>query len=167
MAYRNKTYVCFDGDNDIHYYRMMTAWKANDNIDFNFYDAHDLHQCKDSSCEATIKRSLRDRMSNSKILLVLVGEKTKNLYKFVRWEIEIALSMGIPIIVANLNNKRNYDSDRCPPILDNELAIHVSFEKGIIQFAIDTWPANSVKHFAAGKRGPFYYEEEVYKRFGL
>ena len=27
MAYRNKTYVCFDGDKDMHYYRLMCAWK--------------------------------------------------------------------------------------------------------------------------------------------
>ena len=26
MAYRNKVYVCFDGDSDIHYYRLMLAW---------------------------------------------------------------------------------------------------------------------------------------------
>ena len=35
--------------------------------------------------------------------MVLVGEKTKNLYKFVRWEIELAIKLGLPIIVANLN----------------------------------------------------------------
>ena len=43
MAYRNKTFVSFDGDNDIHYYRLMTAWKAHSQFDFNFYDAHDLN----------------------------------------------------------------------------------------------------------------------------
>ena len=26
MAYRNKTYVAFDGDKDIRYYRLMKAW---------------------------------------------------------------------------------------------------------------------------------------------
>lgn len=30
MAYRNKAYVCFDGDADIHYYRLMQAWHQND-----------------------------------------------------------------------------------------------------------------------------------------
>lgn len=167
MAYRNKTYVCFDGDNDILYYRMMTAWKANDNIDFNFYDAHDLHQCRDSSCEATIKRSLRDRMSNSKILLVLVGENTKNLYKFVRWEIEIALSMGIPIIVVNLNGSRNYDPDRCPPILKNQLAVHIPFGLSIVQHAIDAWRDDHVRHFAKNEIGPCFYPDALYKQLGI
>ena len=43
MPYRNKTYVCFDGDNDIHYYYLMKAWKQNDSMSFNFFDAHDLN----------------------------------------------------------------------------------------------------------------------------
>ncbi|NBS70289.1 molecular chaperone Tir, partial [bacterium] len=42
MPYRNKTYVCFDGDNDIRYYRLMQAWRDNERFDFNFYNAHDL-----------------------------------------------------------------------------------------------------------------------------
>ena len=36
MAYRNKTYVAFDGDTDIKYYRTMQMWKQNDNTDFNW-----------------------------------------------------------------------------------------------------------------------------------
>ena len=35
MAYRNKTYVAFDADSDIRYYRLMTAWKQSDYSDFN------------------------------------------------------------------------------------------------------------------------------------
>ena len=98
MAYRNKTYVAFDGDNDMSYYRMMTAWSANENVSFNFYNAHDLNSARDTSSEQQIKRQLRERMKNSKLFILLVGEKTKNLYKFVRWEIEQALVMELPII---------------------------------------------------------------------
>ena len=68
MAYRNKTYVCFDGDNDIRYYNLMKAWKQNDNTNFNFYDAHDINTALDSSTEETIKRRLRERLINSKVL---------------------------------------------------------------------------------------------------
>jgi hypothetical protein len=49
MAYRNKTYVTFDGDSDIRYYNLMKAWRQNDNTDFNFYDAHDLNTALDTS----------------------------------------------------------------------------------------------------------------------
>ena len=55
MAYTNKTYVVFDADNDIHYYRLMRAWKQNDNTSFNFYDAHDLNNVRVYS-EESIKR---------------------------------------------------------------------------------------------------------------
>ena len=36
MPYRNKTYVCFDADNNIHYYYLMLAWKQSDNTNFQF-----------------------------------------------------------------------------------------------------------------------------------
>lgn len=28
VAYPNKTYIAFDGDNDMHFYRLITAWLA-------------------------------------------------------------------------------------------------------------------------------------------
>ena len=92
MAYANKTYVAFDADNDIRYYQLMKAWKSNSSVEFNFYDAHDLNNLRDSSSEETIKRKLADRMTNAKLLVLLVGDNTRYLYKFVRWEIEQALS---------------------------------------------------------------------------
>ncbi len=56
MAYRNKTYVCFDGDKDMHYYRLMCAWKQHEGINFNFFNAHELNTARDDSQEASIKR---------------------------------------------------------------------------------------------------------------
>lgn len=35
MSYRNKTYIAFASE-DITYYRLMEAWKKNENIDFDF-----------------------------------------------------------------------------------------------------------------------------------
>ena len=69
MAYRNKVFISFDGDNDIHYYRLMQAWKQNNNIPFNFYDAHDLNTALDTSTEETIKRRLRERLRNTKVYI--------------------------------------------------------------------------------------------------
>ena len=98
MAYRNKTYVAFDGDKDMRYYNLMKAWKQNDNTNFNFYNAHDLNTARDSSQEESIKRQLRERMNNSKVFVLLIGESTKFLTKFVKWEIELAIKKEIPII---------------------------------------------------------------------
>ena len=155
-------YTCFDGDSDIKYYRIMQAWHSNVNVDFKFVNAHDITQARDTSSEETIKRSLRTRLNGSDVLLVLVGESTRNLYKFVRWEIEVAIEKGMPIIVANLNKKKSMDYNLCPPIIRDELAIHIPFGQKIISFAITNWPNWSKKHKADGKTGAFYYEEKVY-----
>ena len=84
MPYRNKTFVSFDGDSDMSYYRLMQAWKQHDGITFNFNDAHDLNSARNSSQEASIKAQLAERMRNSKVFVLLVGERTKYLTKFVR-----------------------------------------------------------------------------------
>ena len=68
-------------------------------------------------------------MNNAKLFILLVGEHTKNLYKFVRWEIETAIAMDLPIIVVNLNGKKEYDKEYCPAIARDTLAIHIPYKK--------------------------------------
>jgi len=167
MAYRNKTYVAFDGDRDINYYYLMKAWKANDSIEFDFHDAHDLNYARDSSEEESIKRQLRERMQNSKIFLLLVGTNTKYLTKFVKWEIESAIRRDLPIIVVNLNDKRSIDNSLCPSSLDGILSIHIPFKKEIIQYAIDNWPSSHQLHNSKGDSGAYHYLDSVYKSLGL
>lgn len=65
MSYRNKTYIAFASE-DILKYRLMEAWRENSNIDFNFFDAHDLFISRDTSKPETIKANLRQRMLNAK-----------------------------------------------------------------------------------------------------
>lgn len=166
MAYRNKTYVCFDGDEDIRYYRLMTAWKANDNLPFNFHDAHDLNTARDSSAEESIKRKLRERFANSKMLIVLIGEKTRYLRKFVKWEMEVATRLDLPIVGVNLDGARGI-TDRCPGAIRDELAIYVPFKQKIIQHSMDSWPADHGVYRRAGSIGPYYYQDSVYTRLGL
>ena len=167
MSHRDRTYVIFDGDDDIWAYGYMRGWKANERIDFNFVDAHDLGPLTvRATDEEYIKSRLRERLEHSTQVVVLVGENTKNLYRFVRWEIEVALSLGLPIIVVNLNDRRNMDLDRCPPLLRNEDAVHVSFNLAIIRHALDNFPAERRTH-RSGERGPRYYIDDVYSRLGL
>ena len=140
MSYRNKTYIIFDADSDISDYRLMTAWKKNNKIDFNFHDAHDLNNLWKKSSEETIKRKLRERMTNTKQAIVLVGDNTKDLYKYVRWEIEIAIKMDIPIIAVNLN-KLNEAHSKTPPILrNNAYFVSVPFELEKIKYALNNFP---------------------------
>lgn len=165
MSYRNKTYVIFDGDNDMWAYAYMKGWKSNENMDFNFYDAHDIRPLTDRASEETVKKALRQRLANAKQVIVLVGENTKNLFKFVRWEIEIAQKLNLPIIVVNLNGLRQMDADRCPPILRGWPAAHVDFRAKILQHALDHFP-DEYSGLPADS-GPRFYPDKVYTALGL
>ena len=80
-------------------------------------------------------------MNNTKQLIVLVGESTKNLYKFVRWEIEIAIEKGLPIIAVNLDNS-NGGTTKTPAILtDNAYFVSVPFELKKVRYALDNFPS--------------------------
>jgi hypothetical protein len=166
MSYRNKTYIAFDGDNDMHWYRLMTAWKANDGFPLNFHNAHDLNSARDSSQEESIKRQLRERFSNSKLFVVLIGENTKYLTKFVKWEMEVALRLQLPIIGVNLNGSRKMDY-RCPATIRDQLVVYTSFNHNIIEYAMDRWPAEFHSKLRAGSTGNHYYTNDVYRQLGL
>ncbi len=167
MAYRNKTYVAFDADSDIRYYRLMQAWKQSDNSSFNFYDAHDLNNLRQQSAEATIKAKLRDRLLNTKVFVILIGEQTRYHYKFVRWEIEKAIELNLPIVCVNLNGIRSIDTNLCPPILKDRLALHISFNAKIIEKALENWEVWYYKHQSDGKSGDYYYNASYYQGLGL
>lgn len=167
MSYKNKTYVAFDGDEDMRFYNLMKAWKQNDNTNFNFYDAHDLNTARDSSMEESIKHQLSIRLQNSKVFVLLIGERTKFLYKFVRWEIEQAINRELPIIAVNLNRQINYDVNNCPPILKNQTAIHVAYNPRIMQYALENWPTKFAELKNKGNAGPFQYNIETYKKLGI
>lgn len=166
MGYRNNTYIAFDGDNDMHYYRLMTAWKANDGFSLNFHNAHDLNTARDSSQEESIKRQLRERFANSKMLVVLIGANTRYLTKFVKWELEVALKLGLPIVGVNLNGSRSID-ERCPPTIKSELVIYVPFRHDIIEYALDNWPSDFSRLRKEGKSGSYHYNQSVYTGLGL
>lgn len=167
MSYKNKIYVAFDADNDIRYYRLMQAWKQNDDTNFNFYDAHDLTNIMPWSTEESIKTSLRERLNNTKIFIILIGNNTRFHQKFVRWEIEQAIKKGLPIIAVNLNGKRYHDDELCPAILDNELAIHISFNQKILSKALDEWESLHNKYKQDGQSTPYRYKAETYQSLGL
>jgi hypothetical protein len=106
-------------------------------------------------------------MRNSRLFILLVGERTRYLTKFVRWEIEQAISRALPIIVVNLNGLRSMDDARCPTLAKDTLAIHISFNAAIMQHALDNWPNSHETLRREGKSGPYYYNDNVYKGLGL
>jgi len=161
------TYVIFDGDKDRYAYAFMKGWKVNERVEFDFRDAHDLGSMTGrAQDEAYVKSELRKRMEASKQVIVLVGESTKNLRKFVGWEIDLAVSLGLPIIVVNLNDKRQMDPDRCPVPLRTGYLVHVAYKRAIIKHALENFPSEFAQRdrTATGDR---YYDDDVYRKLGL
>ncbi len=165
MSYRNKTYVIFDGDNDYWAYARMKGWKILGNIDFNFHDAHDLNSIRDTSSETTVKRKLSERFSSAKQIIVLIGESTRNLYRYVRWELDVALDLDLPIIAVNLNGKRSIDTNLCPPIIRDEFVVHIPFRMRIIKYALDNFPDEQARN--STEYGARLYNQSVYDSLGL
>lgn len=170
MSYRDPSYVIFDGDKDRWAYQYMRGWQLNERIPFDFRDAHDLdNMTSRAQDEHYVKANLRGRMEQSTAVILLVGESTQYLYKFVRWELELAQNLDLPIIAANLNGLRMMDADRCPALIRSSCVMHVAFKMKIIQFALDEFvkwyrftatPADK----AAGWR---YYPDSAYAQLGI
>lgn len=169
MSYRNKTYVAFASE-DIRMYRLMEAWRDNDNIDFDFYDAHDLFVALDTSQPDTIKRNLRERMKNAKQVVLLgsgnAKKKGSDGTSFLAHEVKVMMEFRLPVVVANLDGDRNIDRNFIPaPLLDADYyTLSVSFQPAIIRFALDNYaPAFA----SSGKTGPHYYKADVYTQLGI
>lgn len=169
MSYRNKTYVAFASE-DINYYRLMEAWRENEKIDFDFYDAHDLYVSRDTSKPETIKANLRERMKNAKQFVLLGSRDARRKggdgTSFLAYEIQTMLKLDLPIVVANLNGGREIDKLRIPqPLLDADYyTVSVSFQPKIIKYALDNY---AVGYASSLKTGPHYYTADKYEKLGL
>lgn len=169
MAYKDPTYVVFDGDNDKWAYAFMKGWKQNEHVDFDFRDAHDLDTMTGrAQDEHYVKGKLKERMNKSAAVVVLVGEKTKWLYKYVRWELDLALELSLPIIAVSLDDKREIKAELLPAIIRDKCIIEVPFKMKAIKYALDNWPSR-FRTLNAGEKagGPRHYTEETYKSMGL
>ncbi|EHR6926458.1 TIR domain-containing protein [Vibrio parahaemolyticus] len=175
MAYRNKTFISFASE-DIKSYRLMQAWKENENIDFNFFDAHDLNTALDTSTPETIKRRLRERLANAKQVILLVGDETKKKAakstSFISYEVDVISGLDIPVIIVNLNQSRVSENNRIPTKLTGDIyTISTSFQPKIIKYALDNFPEQYEKNKKDSsekrKKGPYYYKDFVYENLGL
>jgi len=169
MSYRNKTYIAFASE-DILSYRLMEAWRENENIDFDFFDAHYLYISRDTSKPETIKANLRERMKNAKQFVLLGSANAKKKggdgESFLAYEVEAMISLGLPVVVANLDGDRTVDRTFIPkPLLDVDYyTMSVSFQPKIIKYALDEY---AVAFANSDKTGPYYYKSSVYEDLGL
>ena len=163
----NKVYVCFDGDNDFNYFRVMQEWKRSHNINFIYAHGQNLRSLHLRGSEREIKDGFKKQIQSATAFVVLIGESTRYLSKYVYWEMEQAIALDKPIIGVNLNGLRYQDTERCPPIIIDKLAVHISFNAIILQEALVTWPMYHATFRQQGKSGPRYYNQSHYAKLGL
>ena len=114
MAYRNGNYSAFyvaepfsEGNlnahatKDFRYYNLLRAWKGDDSS-FPFVDSHNKnYNVRDNSdWEGTLKPRIRERLRNSKNLVLFLSSITKNS-RALREEVDYGINnQGLPVIVA-------------------------------------------------------------------
>lgn len=184
MSYRNGIYIAFAADgetdptkSDIKYYNIIKGWHGMKDKNFKFINSHEKSSvCRDSSKDETIKKSLRERLDNSKVMLLLVGQTTKLDDDFVPYEIEYAIdTCELPIIVCYVEHK-NKICDKIPQSLkslwpsalkkriDDEMVktIHIPFKEKIIEEAINNYDLNNPPKYTIT-----IYKKSVYEKHGI
>ncbi len=148
----------------------MTAWKANKNIEFNFVDAHDLNTALDTSQPETIRRKLRERLANTKQVVLLLGSKTRSVAgtsaRFLYYEVEIIQKLELPVVFVNLDGSREVQEALMPVALRTAYSLSVSFQPTIIKHALDSW-TNAFPQERLTKTGPHQYNASLYRQLGL
>jgi hypothetical protein len=184
MAYRNGTYIAFhaDGNNipggksDIDYYNMLCAWDANKNHDFKLVNSHEkTSSVRDNSKKETLRKSLLERLRNSKNMVLIIGETTRLDSDWVPFEIEKAIDeYGLPIIVAYTTysgaiRKPDAFSELWPSALKKRIqngsasAIHIPFKQAPLFDAIDQFSHDKLP--IGGGMG--IYSNEAYRQWNI
>ena len=182
MAYRNGTYVAFHANGEVEpsrsdrkYLELFKTWKLRSDDDFKFTDSHDkANAVKDSSKRETLERSLKTRLLNSKNMVLIIGQTTKQDDDWVPFEITYAIdNCEIPIIAAYPDKGPIRSMDSVSGLWPSVLAarindgrahvIHVPVKKlplgdAISQFGPNRYPVNG---------GKTVYKDSVYKEWGL
>ncbi len=184
MAYRNGTYVAFDGqgttnptEGDLKYYGLLQAWNKGKNYELSFSDSHKkTYQVLDSSLKRTLETRLMERMRNSKNMLLIISAETNWDRGMLNYEIEKAIyTYKIPIIVAYTGYEYILDpqalSNRWPKELKKGIeeqyadCIHIPFKEKAIMASIQQFSIHSSGDNVL-KGGLNYYSAETYANWG-
>ncbi len=93
-----RVFVSYDHSEDVHYKRLLQAWDANPDFDFEF-DSRGPNLAINSSDASVVKQSLTRMMKDATHLLVLVGSQSSTS-KWMTWEIERAKASDIKLRLA-------------------------------------------------------------------
>ncbi len=158
---------------DFCHYNMLKAWKGSDSS-FPFNNAHDTtYNVRDNSdWESTLKPRLRERLRNSKNIILYLSDYTVNSRAF-REEIDYGInSLELPIIViypdlkskddllnnakTSLSNKVTSLWSKVPVFRDSKSKIpvlHIPMNKETIRMALN----NSDFRVGSGKKSDDYF----------
>jgi antiphage defense system Thoeris ThsB-like protein len=183
MAYRNGTYIAFhaEGTNvptetDFKYYNLIKAWAEKEDDDFSFVNSHEkTHAVRDTSMKATLQNRLKERLRESKNMLLIIGAKTRFDTDWVPFEISYAVDhCGLPIIAVypTIDGNRIIDPSALrylwPRAFADRIdsghvhAIHIPYRKAAIKAAIDQFHLNNMPGWPLT-----YYLPETYASWGL
>lgn len=180
---RTGTYVAFDGlgqtdptKSDFRYYSILQAWNANKNIDFKLTNSHEkTYSVRDTSLKATLYTRIRERLSASKNMLVILSTDTRKSGSVLSYEIEQAIdNYKIPLIIAYPAYSAIWDVDddlsaMWPTALSKRInltdteAIHVGFKKEPIFDVIPRFTVNG-EHLSNGRN---VYSRNAYVSWGI
>jgi len=163
MAYRNGTYIAFHAEgktdptaSDIKYYRMIKAWHAHGDIEFEFVNSHEKASAvRDNSLKSTLRKSLIERLKNSRNMLLIVGDTTRFDTDWVPFEIGYAVDVcKIPIIAVYTGytgiTRPALLSSLWPSALASRIAnktarvAHIAFKQTLIDDAIQQFDYNNL-----------------------
>ncbi len=161
MAYRNGTYIAFHAGgtpdptiSDRKYYELLKAWKVRGEGDFYFINSHEkTGAVRDTSKKTTLEASLKSRLSDSKNMILIIGNTTRFDDDWVPLEIADAIDRcKIPIIAAYPDYLRILSPSELSHLWPTALAtrinnttarvIHVPFKKEPLAHAVSTFSHN-------------------------
>lgn len=132
--YRTKTYIAADWDNDKDVLEVFEDWKENNNLSFDYRDAHELIVSRDSSLKCSIKKSIREKIKASKKFVLIVGEKTKNLTNGSCHLCDKYIRLWKEICIKNYNvDFRSYIEYECEMAVKDDIEIVVLYKSDRIE----------------------------------
>ncbi|MBC3776387.1 TIR domain-containing protein [Pseudomonas frederiksbergensis] len=95
---KHKVFISYDHSEDVLYKRLLQAWDANKDFDFEF-DSRGPDVAINSTNAGVVKTALTKMMMEATHILVLVGEKSHES-DWMKWEIERAKKTDVKLKIA-------------------------------------------------------------------
>lgn len=132
IAYRTRTYIAADFDEDRDAVEQLYKWNEGERWSLSFTDAHDLQSCSDESLYCTIKASLKMRLNHSKKFVLIVGEKTNTITKGGCQYCRSYNSYTYSCAKAHRIDYRSYIEFECEKALEANITIIVLYKDTVI-----------------------------------